>query len=346
MQTMQALVFYGPGDIRIEKRPIPEINSGEVLIKVKMAGVCGTDIRIFRGTKKIAAPRIIGHEFAGDIVALGAAVGDYKVGDRVTVYPTITCGECYACRAGRANICVNRITLGYELDGGFAEYVKIPATAVLNGNISKLPDAVSYELGAASEPLTAAYNGMTRTNLEKGQSILIVGAGPIGLCHVQLAKARGAGMILVAEPQAEKRALATLLGADYVIDPATEDIHARIKELTSGVGMDVVIVDVGLPKVIEESMEHLKKGGTYVIFAGSPVGSKISIDPNLIHYKELLVTGASAATPAYQREILKMIADGKFDLKTLITDIFPLEDWRKAFEMKGNYQGLKTLLRL
>ena len=342
---MEALTFYAPGDIRIEERPIPLAGIGEILVKVKMAGVCGTDIRIFRGTKKINAPRIIGHEFSGDIAAVGSEVSVFKTGDRVTVYPTITCGVCYACKAGRANICVNRTTIGYEIDGGFAEYVKIPAAAVANGNVSRLPDKLSYEEGAASEPLTAAFNGMIRSGLKAGDTIMIVGAGPIGLFHVQLAKMKGAGMVILVEPQPDKRALASSLGADYVIDPSGEDVQKLVNELTNSYGMDIVIVDVGIPKVIEESIEYLKKGGTYVIFAGAPVGSKITIDPNLIHYKELIVTGSSAATPDQQREVLKMIAEGSINLKAVITDVLPLIEWRTAFEMKGNYQGLKTLLK-
>lgn len=341
---MKALVFHGPGDIRLENCKVPVIGPKEILVRVKAAGVCGTDIRIFKGTKKIEAPRIIGHEFAGDIVAVGDRVKGFDSGERVTVYPTIVCRECYACKEGRTNICVNRITLGYELDGGFAEYVLIPANAVANGNVSKLPEGVSYEEGAASEPLTAAYNGIKRANVRPGNSVLIAGAGPIGLLHTQLAKIYGAGLIVVSEPQPEKRALAKSFGADAVVDPLNEDPHKRIKELTGGVGMDIVIADVGIPKVIEESLEYVRKGGTYVIFAGCPVGSKMTIDPNLIHYKELVVTGSSAAKPDDQREMLEMIAAGRINLKTVISNVFPVKRWKEAFEMKSNYEGLKSLL--
>jgi L-iditol 2-dehydrogenase len=267
METMKALVFHAPGNMVLQDCPVPQIAPDEALVKVRFAGVCGTDSRIYKGTKKIDAPRITGHEFAGDVVALGSAVGGFSVGDRVTAYPMIACGTCYVCRSGRTNICANRITLGYELDGGFATFVKIPAAAIAKGNLIRLPDGVSYEEGAASEPLTAAYNGIRRSNLMPGQTVLIVGAGPIGLFHTQLGKAEGAGLVVVSEPQAEKRALAKELGADAVIDPSTENVQKRVKELTDGIGMDIVLADVGVPKVVEEAVEYLRKGGTYVISA-------------------------------------------------------------------------------
>jgi L-iditol 2-dehydrogenase len=342
---MKALVFHGPGNMALENCPVPAIVSDEVLVRVRFAGVCGTDIRIFKGTKKIPAPKITGHEFAGDIAALGSHVSGFSVGDRVTAYPVIACGKCYACRAGRSNICTDRITLGYELDGGFANFVKIPADAIAKGNLIALPVGVSYEEAAASEPLTAAYNGIRRSNLQPGQTVLIVGAGPIGLFHTQLAKAEGAGLVAVSEPQAEKRELARKLGADAVIDPAAQDVQQAVKELTGGAGMDIVLADVGIPKVVEQSVEYLRKGGTYVIFAGCPVGSQITIDPNLIHYKELVVTGSSAAKPEYQKKMLQMISEGRITLKPLISGVLPAEQWLRAFEMKGNYEGLKTLLQ-
>lgn len=344
MNTMKTLVFHGPGDIRLESRKIPAPGPGELLIRVKAAGVCGTDIRIYRGTKKLEAPRIIGHEFAGDIVEVGTEVKGFFLGERVTVYPMIACNNCYACKQGRSNICVNRITLGYEIDGGFAEYVRIPAAALANGNVSKLPEKVSYEEGAISEPLAAAYNGIKRANVQPGNSVLIAGAGPLGLLHTQFAKMHGAGLIVISEPQAKKRMQAEIFGANAVVDPVNENLHERIMQLTCGMGMDIVIADVGIPEVIEETLEFVKKGGTYVIFAGCPAESPITIDPNLIHYKELVLTGSSAANPEYQRKMLQMIAEGQIDLKAVISNVFPAERWKEAFEMKANYEGMKSIL--
>ena len=344
MNEMKALVFHGPGDIRLERRKIPEAGTGELLVRVKSAGVCATDIRIYKGTKTIEAPRIIGHEIAGDIAAVGDSVKGFAPGERVTVYPMIACNDCYACREGRTNICVNRKTLGYEIDGGFAEYVLIPAAAVANGNVSLLPDKMSYEEGAASESLAAIYNGSKRANILPDSSVLIIGAGPVGLLHTQLAKIQKAGLVIVSEPRVEKRAQSKAFGADIVLDPVNENLQDRIKQLTAGKGVDSVIVCVGIPEVVEESLRCVRKGGTCVIFAGFPVGNWITIDPNLIHYKEIVLTGSSASKPEYQREMLSMVADGKINLKAIISNVFPAERWKAAFKMKASYDGLKSVL--
>lgn len=343
---MKALVFYGPRNCKVEDVETPSVGEGELLVAVHYGGVCGTDARIFAGTKKVAPPRIIGHEFAGEVVDVGADAGAYRRGDRVTVYPVIFCNNCYACKAGRRNICVNRKTIGYEFDGGFAEYVRIPAQAVRDGHVIVLPDNVGYREAAISEMAAAAYNGIVRAELHEGDSLVIVGAGPIGLCHVMLAASKKLSKIIVSEPDAKKRELAVQSGADCAIDPASENPEAAILALTGGEGADKVIVDVGLTKVIEQSLGFLKKGGTCILFAGSPAGSQICINPDLIHYKEILFTGSSASIPEYQREVLQCASRGTLDLGKLITRVFPLEDFRQAFELKGDYVGLKSLLRI
>lgn len=343
---MKALVFHGPGDCRVQEVDKPRIGAGELLVAVRYAGVCGTDVRIFAGTKKVEPPRIIGHEFSGEVAEAGAGVQGFSLGDRVTVYPVIFCNECYACKAGRKNICVNRQTIGYEYDGGFAEYVRIPAKAVTDGNVIPLPDAVSFKEAAISEMAAAAYNGIVRAQIRDGDTLVIVGAGPIGLCHVMLSKAKNPGQIIVSEPDMKKRELARELGADETVNPSEEDPRERIFDLTDGDGADKVIVDVGLPEVIAQSLEYLKKGGDCILFAGSPAGSRISIDPNLIHYKEIRFTGSSASLPDYQREVLDYTARGILDLKRLISDVFPLEDFKEAFERKRDYVGLKSVFAI
>jgi len=342
--TMRALYFYGPKDLKVQEVPIPSINEDELLVRVSFAGVCGTDNRIYQGTKKIAGPRIIGHEFSGVITEAGANVSGYAAGDHVTVYPMIPCGECYACQSGRKNICVNRITIGYEIDGGFAQYVKIPKEAIQRGNVLKVSSDLDEKVVSITEPIAAALNGVKRANVQEGDSVVIIGAGPIGLFHVQLTKLRNPGQLIVIEPDQEKRELALRLGADVVINPFEEKPDERIKELTGGNGVDIVIIDVGIPKLIEDSLEYVKKGGTYVIFAGSPHDSKITIDPNLIHYKEINLTGSSASTPEIHREVLDLIESGQLDVSRLISEVVPLDDWQRALEMKNNYQKIKVII--
>jgi len=345
-RKMKALVYRGPRDISIEKIDISEINDEEILLKIKYAGVCGTDIRIFKGTKRIPEYTVIGHEFSGEIVKVGKKVSQqFEKGEGVTVYPMIPCGKCYCCKTNRKNICLNRKTIGYEIDGGFAEYVKIPKEAIQNGNVIKLPKSIDFIEAALSEPVTAAYHGIKRSGVREGQKIAIFGAGYIGISHVQLVNLFNPEKIIVVEPNEEKRELASKFGAKVLIDPFENDVEKQILKKTNNEGVDIAIVDVGIPNVIEQALLCVKKGGTLLVFAGCPEGSKITIDPNWIHYREINLTGSSAATPEEQKEVLDMIAFKKLNVKPLLTEILPLEKWKEAFEMKENYIGFKTLIK-
>ncbi len=341
---MKALVFQGAKDFEVKEVPIPICTEEEILIKVRFAGVCGTDNRIYQGTKHIEAPRITGHEFSGVIVQIGEKVTGYQLGQRVSVYPMIHCGHCHCCKEGRTNICTNRITIGYELDGGFAQYVKVPKEAIACGNIVPIPDDVSDEIAAISEPITAAYHGIMQAKLREGDVFVIVGAGPIGLFHTQLSKCIPLSKRIVIEPIEEKRKMALSMGADIAINPMTEDAKKMILEQTDGRGADAVIVDVGVPAVLEQSLEYVKKGGRLIIFAGMPLGSKICIDPNIIHYKEIVLTGSSSSSARHQAEVFRLLSSGKIGTEGMISACFPLEEWRKAFEMKNNYIGVKTII--
>jgi len=340
---MKALYFLSPGQLELKEVEKPQAGPGEIIIKVAYAGVCGTDVRIYRGTKVIPAPRIIGHEFSGTIAEVGEEVEGWKPGDRVTVYPVIPCGTCYACQSGRPNICLNRTTIGYELDGAFAEYVKVPREAVLKGHVIPLPAEISLEEAAAAEPVAAAFQGLLRSRLSPGQDVCILGAGPIGLYHVQLSLWRGARNIIVSEPQEERRAQALKFRATAAVPP--EEIEKTVRDLTAGTGVDVVFIDVGLPQIITPALKLLKKGGTCVLFAGCPVGSTAQIDPNEIHYREIDLIGSSASTPENLATVLRLAARKFINIKDTIGDILPLEEWPKAFQMKEAYAGLKTLLK-
>lgn len=341
---MKALVYHGPKNFEVISVPIPVCNEDEILIRVKFAGVCGTDNRIYQGTKKISAPRITGHEFSGVIEKIGAHVEGYHVGQRVSVYPMIHCGQCYCCKAGKTNICVNRTTIGYEIDGGFAQYVKIPKEAIACGNVVPIPDNVSDEIAAISEPIAAAYHGIQQAKLQSGDTFVIVGAGPIGLFHTQLSRSFDLAKRIVVEPIAEKRQMALDMGADMVLDPASQNVSAAIAEATNGRGADSVIIDVGVPSVLEQALDYAKKGGRIVIFAGLPIGSTITIEPNKIHYKELVLTGSSSSSAHNQKEVFRLLSTGKIDTRGMISGCFALEEWQTAFEMKANYIGVKTII--
>ncbi|MHB1006503.1 MAG: zinc-dependent dehydrogenase [Chloroflexota bacterium] len=344
MAKMPAAVFYAPQDLRLQEVDVPAIGPGEALVRVRAAGICGTDVRIMKGGKKVAAPIIIGHELAGEVAAVGDGVSEVKVGDRVTVEPVIPCGKCALCLKGRRNICLTRPTIGYEYDGAFANYVRVPATAVQAGNIVKLPDSMSFEEAAIAEPLAACVNGNDRTQIQLGDTVLILGAGPIGLVHLQLSRAAGATHVFVSEPNAGRRMTALDFGADEVIDPMAEDVVAKTKVWTNGLGADAIIVASGVPAAMETGIRAVRKGGVFNIFAGSPPNSTFALEPNLVHYGELIVTGSSGHTADHMRRAIDLISRGVIDAKRLITHRFELSQIVDALGARQALEGLKHVV--
>lgn len=344
MAKMDAAVFYAPHDIRLEQTDVPDINDGEVLLRVRAAGICGTDVRIMNGAKKVATPIIIGHEMAGDIEVVGAGVNRLAVGDRVTVEPIIPCGLCPLCLKGRRNICLTRPTIGYDYDGAFATYVRVPATAVSAGNVVPLPPNLSYEEAAIAEPLAACVNGIDRCNIQLGDTVLILGAGPIGLAHLSLSRGAGASRVFVSEPNDERRQTAIDFGADGVIDPASEDVVSKVKQWTDGVGVDVVVVAIGAPEAMEAGMRAVRKGGVFNIFAGSQPDSRFSCDPNLVHYGEMIITGSSGHTASHMRRAVELMRNGVIDAKRLITHRFQLAEIADALGARSALAGLKHVV--
>ena len=344
---MKAVVYRGPRNLAVEEVEVPQISPQEVLVKVRAAGVCGTDVRIYHGrfSVPVKTGRIIGHEFSGDIVEVGKEVDGLNVGMRVTVRPIMHCGRCLYCLQGRTNICLSRPTLGYEYDGAFAEYVRIPAQAIRNGNVFEIPRNLSYEEAAITEPLAACVNGAERSNMRPGDTVVIVGGGPIGLMHLQLARLYGAQRIIVSEVKEERLRVAESFGADVTINPLEEDLVDSVKRLTQGYGADVAIVAVGAPAAIEQAIKAVRKGGTVNIFGGCPTGSSITIDPNIIHYGELIVTGTSGSKPYHHWKAVKLASAGQVKLKPLITHVLPLERAVEAISMKERGVGLKHVLK-
>ncbi len=346
MAKMKAAVFHGPQDLRLEEIDLPVAGPSEVIVRVRAAGICGTDVRIMKGTKKVKTPIVIGHELAGEVSEVGKGVTDVTVGDRVTVEPVIPCGKCLLCKKGRANICLTRPTIGYEFDGSFAEYVRIPEIAVRAGNIVKLPDGMPFEHAAIAEPLAACVNGIDITNIHLGDTVLVLGAGPIGLVHLQLARAAGATRVFMSEPNETRRQMARDFGADAVIDPMSEDVAAAAKAWTDGVGVDAIIVASGVPAAMESAIRGVRKGGVFNIFAGSPPESKFGLDPNLVHYGEMIVTGSSGHTSDHLRRAVDLINRGIIDADKLITHRFELSQIAQALDARQALEGLKHVVTM
>lgn len=345
---MKAAIFYGPNEMRLEDVEKPKINEYEVLVKVNSSAVCGTDVRIFEGkkTKGVRTPSVIGHELVGTIAEVGLQVSDFSVGDRVGVMPVIPCGKCYYCINGKENVCQNRTAIGYEFDGGFAEYVKIPSTALKSGNIVKLPDHVSFEEAVITEPLACCLNGQKKANVKMGDVVVVTGGGPIGLMHVQLSKIAGAKKVILSEPIAHRREKAIEAGADIAVDPITESLEEIVLNQTEGLGADVVIMAIGFPSLVNSSASLLKKGGTLNLFAGFTNGVLSEIDPNIIHYNEIILNGTSALTRADYHQSLSLIASGQINTKVLTTTGYKLDDIEQAIDDVRTGKGMKSVISL
>lgn len=345
---MQAAVYHGIKDIRLESVKVPEINEREVLIKCRNAAICGTDLRIYNyGHSKIPAGTklILGHELAGEVAAVGAKVRGVKKGARVFIAPNIGCGQCQLCLQGWYHLCDDYLAIGLPLDGGFAEYVKIPEQAVEQGAILEIPGNLSYEEAAISEPMACVYNGFKRCPAEPGATVLIFGAGPIGIMHIFMAKLAGAAKIIMAETSKERLKTAGELGADIAVNLQTQNIEEIVMRETRGKGANLVITACPAPDVQKMALRLAALHGKINFFGGLPKGKdEVQLNTNLIHYKELLVTGSHGSNTYHCKMALDLQAARKIDLRPLVTNKFPLTKISEAFETALAGKGLKTVI--
>jgi len=345
---MLAAVYHGPNDLRLESVPIPAPEPGEMLVRVTSASICGTDLRIFHGQHRKFPPgtvRIPGHELVGKIAALGAGVSGYQEGQAVFVAPNMGCGRCRQCLAGNNNLCANYEALGVTLDGAFAEYLRIPAKAVDQGNVMLISEQADPAVLALIEPFACVLRGQDALHIQPGETVLVMGAGPIGLMHLLLARLRGAGKVLVSEPRPERLARAESLGADLVIDPSQEDLHNAVSKATSGQGADAVIVAAPAPQAMEQAASLAAIGGRINFFAGLPRERPlVQVDANLLHYKEIRITGTTACSTGDCRRSAALLDSGRVDLSGLVSQRFPLAQAVQAFTVAADSRVLKVVI--
>jgi L-iditol 2-dehydrogenase len=328
---MKAVMLYGVKNLKIEKVPIPRLEQNEVLVKIRAATTCGTDLKIFqRGyvSQVIKLPTIFGHEWAGEIVDLDPNINWLEKGMRIRAGNSAPCLRCRMCEKGKFNLCENMIWLW----GAYAEYIKVPARMV-RVNLQRIPAHVSYEEAALTEPLACVLHGVEEANVKLGDTVAIIGAGPIGLLHLLTVKRLGVERVLMIDLVEERLEFAQELGADKTINGRNEDAVKRVKELTNGYGADVVIEAVGLPSTWEQALRIVRKGGTVLEFGGCPPGSEIRISTDLLHYGEVTVLGTFHTTPIHFRKALQLIASRTVDVKPLITRKMRLEQLQEAFEL-------------
>lgn len=347
---MKAVVLHGPqnypNNYEIMDIPKPVCGKDDIIIQMKAAALCGTDKRIFTGskTKGIRPDSVVGHEICGLITEIGEDVTGFCLGEKVAIANVIPCGHCAACLSGRENACTERKAIGYEFDGGFEEYVRIPGVCIQSGNVVRLPEDVSFAAGALIEPLACCIRGLKNVGTGFNDTVLIIGAGPIGLMHLQLSQIAGAKKVYVSELDAAKRALALKLGASRVIDAANEDLTQIILEETGGMGVDRIIMAIGVNGLVNSILKLAKRGGTVCLFAGFPNGKISEIDPSIIHYNEINVNGSTAYRRKDYLEAADMVREKKIDLDAIVSNTFPLDEFRQALELHMAGTALKVVI--
>jgi len=330
----RAAIYYGPGNVRVEDVEKPRAGFGEVVVRNFVTLTCGTDLKMFlRGHPYAKPPMVMGHEFAGVVEEVGGGVDWVNVGDRVVAVNSAPCGHCIYCRLGRFNLCENleKAIIGFTTDGAYAEYVKVPPH-IATFNLYRLPQNLDYEEAALLEPLSCVVRGRRLIDIEVGDGVVVVGAGPIGLMHMMLAKHSGAGKVIMVDVNWNRLKYAEELGADVTVNSSEEDAAKLVREETGGVGADVVIEAVGLPETWELTQSIVRKGGTILLFGGPPKGTKMLADTYTIHYGELRLQGSFHHTPQDVLRAMRLITSRKIPLRRLITGRAKLEDIVKVFE--------------
>ncbi|MBE3592415.1 MAG: alcohol dehydrogenase catalytic domain-containing protein [Thermoanaerobacter sp.] len=347
---MKALRLYGPNDLRYEDIPIPEIKKGELLVKIHSCAICGSDLRNIKAggsSHGMTLPRVLGHEAAGEIVEIGQGVHGFKIGDRVLLSVTIPCGKCDYCLKGITNLCDNKKALSYEYDGCFAEYIAVPSQLVKTGGVIPIPDNVNYDAAAIVEPISCVLNGQELSQVGLNDTVVIIGAGPVGVFHAIIARILGAAEVIISEILEDRIEIVKKLNiADRVINPQKEDFISNVLKVTKGQGADVVIVAAPSREAQEQALLVAKKRGRINFFGGLSKGnSYISIDSNLIHYKELFVHGTSDSTVIHMKKVLKLIEDGRINTSKLITTTFNISEYKEAFEFASSGKALKVIIK-
>jgi L-iditol 2-dehydrogenase len=345
---MRAAVFHGVGDLRLDAREVPQIGDEEALLRVRAASICATDLKILTsGHFRIAdgATRVLGHEFAGEITAVGANVSELRVGMRVALAPNVGDGTCEQCVRGNNHLCPNYEAFGITVDGALAEFMRLPARAIRQGNILEVPADLSFEEAALNEPLSCCYNGYTSLNPQVGEIVLIIGAGPIGLMHLMLARAGGASKVIVSEMDAPRAAQAREFGADLVANPAEEDLLTRVSDETQGHRADIVIVAAPSAQAQQEALELAAVKGRINFFGGLPKGKEnIWFNSNLVHYRQLTVTGTTGSSIRQYRRTMNLLAARRLDVRPFVSARYSLDDVLIAFERARSRHALKVVV--
>jgi len=345
---MKAIVYHAPQDIRVDDLPDPTCGDDELLVNVDACAVCGTDLKTFNhGNPRITPPLTMGHEFTGVIAQVGSkAVGDFAVGERVVMATSISCGKCFYCSRGWTNLCVSLAPMGFTYPGGMAEKVVIPALALENGHVVRTPPDMAAQHAALAEPVSCAVNSIGQCDLEEGATVLVLGAGPLGLMNACVARALGAGKIILSEISPSRLAQAQGFGIDVLINPMEEDLTERVMAETDGLGADIAIVAAPAAQPQEQAIHLVRKRGTVVLFASLPKDNcTLQMDSRAIHYAELRVVGTSDSTAKHVETAIELLASGRVPADKLATHLLPIDQVHQAFELMKSGEALRVVVQ-
>jgi len=342
---MKAIRYYGPKNIKYEEVPITQPQKGEVVVKVMSALTCGTDVKTFRRGHPVLIKKIpsgFGHEFSGIIDKIGDGVEGFKIGDRVVAANSAPCGKCFYCRHEQYNLCENLDLL----NGAYAQYITVPAR-IVQKNMLILPDNLSFDRAAFCEPLANVVHGAYRTEIKEGQSVGIIGIGPIGLMFARIAKLMGARVIVAGRNPVKLKMAEEFAHADEIVDlKKYQNPQMIFRDFSDeGKGLDVAIECVGLPEIWEQIFECVRPGGTVHFFGGCKSGSKVSFDTTKMHYGDIKMMSVFHHTPQYFRKALEYISSGEVEVEKLITDTLPLEKVEYAMEQHIAGNAIKFLIK-
>lgn len=343
--TIRAAVFEGPGVLRVGPFDIPPCGDGDILVRVYACGICGSDLRNFRsGLKADVGPQVMGHEFTGTVAETGKDVTRFKVGDRVAVAPDVHCGECWFCRRGLVNLCDKHRMIGTHWPGGFAEYVHLPREVLERGMVHPVPQGLSLEHATLSEPAASVIASQENAGVSLGDTVLVIGDGPIGCLHVEVARARGASRVLVAGLSRLREA--ERFSPDLLIDAGSKDTAEEVLGATEGRGADIAICAAPVASIQAQAVLAVRKRGTVVLFGGLPKANPLTtLDANRIHYGEIRVLGAFSYPARAHEQALHAIQNGHITPHKYLDRTVSLEDIAAGFEDAAAGRALKVLVK-
>lgn len=345
MRTMKAAVFEGIEKIVTREVPVPDCEEGGILVRVEACCICGGDIRNYHsGLRYGVEKQIMGHEIAGVVEEVGSRIRRFKAGDRVAIAPDVSCGECWYCKRGLVNLCINHKMLGTNWPGGFAQYIYLPEEVVSRGFIEHIPDKLSYEEAAMAEPASSVIACQEYNNISLGDTVVIIGDGPIGCLHIEVAKARGASRVIITGRS--RLDMALQFKPDHVINTTAQDPVKAVMEITEGLGADIVICAAPVTSIQQQAVEMVRKRGRVVLFGGVNKNAPMTtLNSNLIHYNEITVAGAFSYPAAGLQQAVQLISEGKISAAKYVTKSVKLDEIPEGIAYAEQRKALRVAVK-